>query len=149
MNELRSAWGALQYGGAMIYPLLFLGVIAVLIILDRAVAYYRCLRLPRSLLELVETYGFSWDELDRQLTALAPVNAYRRFFEVISDNRHKPAWLGGSRARDEAADIEKSISRGLWLLETVVTVPPLMALPRTITLLLQAFKVIRGSGLVS
>ena len=27
-----------------------------------------------SLAELVETYGFAWDELDRQLAALAPVN---------------------------------------------------------------------------
>ena len=83
MNEVRAAWEALRYGGAMVYPLLFLGIAAVFIILDRSIAYYRCLRLPRSLLELVETYGFSWDELDRQLAALAPVNAYKRFFEVI------------------------------------------------------------------
>ena len=37
MNELRSALNELQYGGAIVYPLLFLGVVAVLIILDRAV----------------------------------------------------------------------------------------------------------------
>ena len=69
MHELSSAWSELQYGGMIIYPLLLLGIIAVLIILDRAVAYYRCLRLPRSLAELVETYGFAWDDLDRQLAA--------------------------------------------------------------------------------
>ena len=62
MNEHRSALNELQYGGAIVYPLLFLGIIAVLIILDRAVTYYRSLRLPRSLADLVETYGFSWDE---------------------------------------------------------------------------------------
>jgi hypothetical protein len=49
MTEIRSAFNELHYAGAIVYPLLFLGVIAVLIILDRAVAYYRCLRLPRSL----------------------------------------------------------------------------------------------------
>jgi biopolymer transport protein ExbB len=92
MNDVRAAWEALRYGGAIVYPLLMLGIIAVLIILDRAVAYYRCLRLPRSLAELVETYGFAWDDLDRQLAALAPVNVYRRFFGVISENRDKPAW---------------------------------------------------------
>ena len=42
MNELNSAFNELRYGGAIVYPLLFLGIIAVLIILDRAVAYYRC-----------------------------------------------------------------------------------------------------------
>jgi biopolymer transport protein ExbB len=149
MNELRSGLNELQYGGAMVYPLLFLGVVAVLIILDRAVAYYRCLRLPRSLAELVETYGFSWEDLGRQLVALAPVNVYRRFFGVIGDNRDKPAWWVESRAGDEAGDIEKGLGRGLWVLETVVTAAPLMGLLGTITGMMQAFKVIGGSGLVA
>ncbi|HVA39200.1 MAG TPA: MotA/TolQ/ExbB proton channel family protein [Candidatus Binataceae bacterium] len=149
MNELRSAFAELQYGGAIVYPLLFLGIVAVFIILDRAVAYYRSLRLPGSLAELVETYGFAWDELDRQLAALAPVNVYRRFFEVISDNRNKPAWWVESRAGDEAGDIEKSLGRGLWVLETVVTAAPLMGLLGTITGMMEAFKVIGGSGLVA
>ncbi len=149
MNELKSAFGELQYGGAMVYPLLLLGVVAVLIILDRAVAYYRCLRLPRSLADLVETYDFSWDEMGRQLAALAPVNIYRRFFGVIGDNRDKPAWWVESRAGDEAGDIEKGLGRGLWVLETVVTAAPLMGLLGTITGMMQAFKVIGGSGLVA
>jgi biopolymer transport protein ExbB len=149
MNELRNALNELQYGGAIVYPLLFLGVVAVLIILDRAVAYYRSLRLPRSLSALVETYGFKWEELDRQLAALAPVNVYRRFFEVISDNRGKPAWWVESRAGDEAGDIEKHLSRGLWILETVVTAAPLLGLLGTIAGMMQAFKVIGGSGLVA
>jgi biopolymer transport protein ExbB len=149
MSELRGALSELQYGGAMVYPLLFLGVVAVLIILDRAVAYYRCLRLPRALADLVETYGFSWEDLDRQLTALAPVNVYRRFFGVIGVNRDKPAWWVESRAGDEAGDIEKGLGRGLWVLETVVTAAPLMGLLGTITGMMQAFKVIGGSGLVA
>jgi len=149
MSELRSALNELQYGGAIVYPLLFLGVVAVLIILDRAIAYYRSLRLPRSLSALVETYGFEWDELERHLAALAPVNVYRRFFKVISDNRGKPAWWVESRAGDEAGDIEKHLSRGLWILETVVTAAPLLGLLGTITGMMQAFKVIGGSGLVA
>jgi biopolymer transport protein ExbB len=149
MNEARAAWDALRYGGAMVYPLLFLGVIAVLIILDRAVAYYRCLRLPRSLADLVETYDFSWDEMDRQLAALAPVNVYRRFFAVIGDNRDRPAWWVESRAGDEAGEIEKGLGRGLWVLETVVTAAPLMGLLGTIMGMMAAFKVIGGSGLVA
>ena len=149
MNELAGAFGELRYGGAFIYPLLALGAVGVVIVADRAVAYYRCLRLPRALADLVETYDFSWDELDRQLTALAPVNVYRRFFGVISANRARPAWWVESRAGDEAGEIEKHLGRGLWILETVVTAAPLLGLLGTITGMMQAFKVIGGSGLVA
>ena len=77
------------------------------------------------------------------------MNIYRRFFGVISDNREKPAWWVESRAGDEAGDIEKSLGRGLWVLETVVTAAPLLGLLGTITGMMQAFKVIGGSGLVA
>jgi len=149
MQELTTAWEALRYGGAMVYPLLLLGGVSILIILDRAVAYYRCLRLPAPLLTLAETYDFSWDELDRELRKLAPANAYRRFFGVIASNRDQPAWWVESRAGDEAGGIEKVLSRGLWVLETVVTAAPLMGLLGTITGMMQAFKVIGGAGLVA
>ena len=65
MSELNAAWVALQFGGAMVYPLLLLGVIALIIIFDRAVMYSRCLRLPTETADLIETFGFSWDALAR------------------------------------------------------------------------------------
>jgi biopolymer transport protein ExbB len=149
MQEITAAWEALRFGGAMVYPLLFLGVVSMLIILDRAVVYYRNLRLSEALLELVETYGFSWEKLDQELLKLAPANGYRRFFGVIARNRHQPAWWVESRAGDEAGSIERALGRGLWILETVVTAAPLMGLLGTITGMMQAFKVIGGSGLVA
>jgi len=149
MQELKTAWEALAFGGPMVYPLLLLGIIAMVIILDRAAIYIRCLRLPQTLFDLVETYGFSWDDLERELKALPPVNAYGRFFSVIARHRHQPAWWVESRAGDEAGSIEKSLNRGLWVLETVVTAAPLMGLLGTITGMMQAFKVIGGSGLVA
>ncbi len=149
MHVLQTAWDSLRYGGAMVYPLLVLGVLAMVIILDRAVAYFRCLRLPASLGNLVETYGFSWEELESQLTRLGPANAYGRFLKVIADNRTEPAWWVESRAGDEAGLIEKVLNRGLWLLETVVTAAPLMGLLGTITGMMAAFNVIGTSGLVA
>jgi biopolymer transport protein ExbB len=149
MHLLLTAWESLQYGGAMVYPLLVLGVLAVAIIMDRAVAYVRCLRLPAAVANLVETYGFSWDELEEQLKGLGPANAYGRFLKVIADNRTEPAWWVESRAGDEAGLIEKVLNRGLWLLETVVTAAPLMGLLGTITGMMAAFNVIGTSGLVA
>jgi biopolymer transport protein ExbB len=149
MQELRTAWKALSFGGPMVYPLLLLGIIAMAIIIDRIVTYYRCLRLPQSLFDLVETYGFDWGELERELKALGPVNVYGRFFSVIATHRSQPAWWVESRAGDEAGSIEKSLNRGLWVLETVVTAAPLMGLLGTITGMMEAFRVIGGSGLVA
>ncbi|MFI5399081.1 MAG: MotA/TolQ/ExbB proton channel family protein [Candidatus Binatia bacterium] len=149
MNELNTALEALRFGGAMVYPLLVLGALAVGIMLDRAVLFSRCLRLPQGLRDQAETYGFRWDDLEAQLQALGPRNAFGRFFQVIADNRTHPAWWVESRAGDEAGDIEKVLARGLWVLETIVTAAPLMGLLGTITGMMQSFKVIGGAGLVA
>jgi biopolymer transport protein ExbB len=148
-HEIAGAWDSLRFGGAMVYPLLFLGALAIAIMLDRAVVYIRMLRLPRTLVELVETYEFAWDELEKQLELLPAANGYRRFFQVIARNRNKPAWWVESRAGDEAGAIEKALGRGLWVLETVVTAAPLMGLLGTITGMMQSFKVIGASSLVA
>jgi len=149
MQELVGAWTVLKLGGAMVYPLLLLGALALIIIIDRAVVYRGTLRLPRKLLDLVETYEFSWSELEAGLLKLSASNAYRRFLGVIASNRTRPAWWVQARAWDEAGNIEKTLSRGLWVLETVVTGAPLMGLLGTITGMMQAFKVIGASSLVA
>ena len=78
-HEIAGAWDALRFGGAMVYPLLLLGALAIAIMLDRAVVYIRMLRLPRALVDLVETYEFAWDELEKQLEALPAANAGASF----------------------------------------------------------------------
>ena len=92
MQQLAGAWEALRFGGAMVYPLLLLGALALIIIIDRAAVYRSLLRLPRDLLELVETYEFSWSELETRLLKLPSGNAYGRFLGVIAANRERPAW---------------------------------------------------------
>ena len=149
MHEIQVAWDALKFGGAMVYPLLFLGVLAVAIMVDRCVLYARCLRLPSTLADLVETFGFAWSDLEAQLSELGPRNAYGRFLQVIADNRAKPAWWVESRAGDEAGRIEKTLARGLWVLETVVTAAPLLGLLGTITGMMQSFNVIGVASLVA
>ena len=148
MQDFQEALQALKFGGAMVYPLLVLAILALVITIDKLFVYWRFVRLPQGLLELVETYGFAWTDLDRDLAALAPGNYYARFFRVIMDNRGKPAWWVESRAGDEAQLIEKALSRGLWVLETVVTAAPLLGLLGTITGMMHSFNLIGGNGLV-
>jgi biopolymer transport protein ExbB len=149
MQDLYSALKALQFGGITIYPLLLIGLIALIIILDKAFVYWRYVRLSASLLALVETYRFAWTEFEQQMTSLTPGSYFGRFFRVILDNRSNPAWWVESRAADEAQLIEKALSRGLWVLETIVTAAPLLGLVGTIIGMMGSFKLIGGSGLVN
>ncbi len=148
MHEIHMALEALKFGGAMVYPLLLLAVLAAVVILDKAFVHWRYVRLPGPTLELVETYNFSWSDLEQQFMGLNPRNYFQRFFRKVMDNRGKPVWWVESRAGDEAQLIEKAMSRGLWVLETTVTAAPLLGLLGTITGMMQAFKLIGNNGLV-
>lgn len=149
MQNLLTAVDVLKHGGAIIYPLLALALAALVVMLDKAIVYRRHARLPEALRQLVETYGFDWTELDRQLTALGSRNYFGRFFRVIMENRTKPAWWVESRAGDEAQQIEKSLGRGMWVLDTVVTAAPLLGLLGTIFGMMQSFRLIGPDGLVN
>ena len=148
MENLKEAWAALQFGGVLIYPLLLLAVLALVILLDRAFVYWRYVRLPGIYVQLIETYDFVWEDLARQLEKLEPRHYFGRFFRVILDNRTKPFWWVESRTGDEAQLIEKALSRGLWILETIVTAAPLLGLLGTIAGMMNSFRIIGGSGLV-
>jgi biopolymer transport protein ExbB len=148
MQDLHEALSALQFGGAMVYPLLFLALLALILVLDKAFVYWRYVHLPVSLFELVETYGFAWTDLANQLDKIGSRNYFGRFFRVILDNHAKPAWWVESRAGDEAQVIEKALSRGLWVLETTVTAAPLLGLLGTITGMMHSFNLIGAGGLV-
>lgn len=148
MQDINEALQALKFGGAMVYPLLVLALLAMVITIDKLFVYWRYVRLPKTLMTLVETYGFAWSELERELAELAPNNYFGRFFSVIMANRDKPAWWVESRAGDEAKLIESAMSRSLWVLETIVTAAPLLGLLGTITGMMHSFQLIGGSGLV-
>ena len=149
MQEIHMALEALIFGGAMVYPLLALGLLALVIILDRAFVYWRYASLSDSLAALAETYDFAWTDMEKQIASALPGNHFRRFFQVILNNRSRPAWWVESRAADEAQLIEKALQRGLWVLETIVTAAPLLGLVGTIVGMMESFKLIGGSGLVN
>lgn len=148
MHNLQTTIDALRYGGAMIYPLLALALLALLISIDKLYVYVRYVRLPAVVIDLVETYDFSWGDLDQRVNAMGGRNYFARFFRVIMEHRTKPAWWVESRAGDEAHLIEQSLNRGLWVLETIVTVAPLLGLLGTIDGMMESFKLIGNSGLV-
>lgn len=148
MQEIIEILQAMKFAGMTIYPLMVLAILALVIIIDKAYLYWRYIQLPKRLQDLVETYDFTWEKLQHELTTATSGNYYVRFSRILLDNRDKPAWWVESRASDEAQLIEKAMGRGLWVLETIVTGAPLLGLLGTITGMMHAFNLIGGNGLV-
>ncbi len=149
MEELNQTWNTLKVGGIIIFPLLLLAVIALAIMLEKVFIYWRFARLSHDLLNLVETYGFKWEDLEKILSGLDERHYYKRFFEVVISNRYRPSWWTESRAADEAQLIETSLARRLWVLETIVTAAPLLGLVGTVVGMMRAFQVIGSEGVVN
>jgi len=149
MEELNQTLTTLKLGGIIILPLSLLAILALAIMLEKAFLYWRYARLSHDLLNLVETYGFKWGDLEKILSGLDDRHYYKRFFEVLIASRHQPSWWIESRAADEAQVIESNLSRRLWALETIVTAAPLLGLVGTVVGMMRAFQVIGSEGIVN
>ncbi|HTO55086.1 MAG TPA: MotA/TolQ/ExbB proton channel family protein [Myxococcota bacterium] len=146
---MLETFSALRLGGAVIYPLLALAVLAGVILLDKCWTFWRFARLPARVSKLVEEERkFDWNALQEQLEALDPRNYFGRFMTRIAANRERPAWWVESRAEDEASAIESGLTRWLWILETIVTAAPLLGLLGTITGMIRSFHLFGDQGLV-
>ena len=139
MFQLDQSLHVLQFGGPLIYPLLVLAVIMVAIMLDKAYVYWRYARVAPVMAVLANSADAGWGELERQLGLINPHHHFARFMRVILQNRNEPLWW---------VEIEGSLSRGLWILETIVTAAPLLGLLGTIYGMIQSFNLFGAHGLV-
>src|SRR6266436_9591205 len=89
MQELQAFAASLRVGGAMIYPLMALAVVAAVVTLEKGFVCVTRTRLPASLLAVAETYGFDWEDLQREVEALGSRNYFGQFFRVVIENRKR------------------------------------------------------------
>jgi biopolymer transport protein ExbB len=148
VEDLQGFVSTLRVGGAVVYPLLLLAVLAMVVILEKAFVFTTRARLPASLLAALERHDVAWDDLERRVGQLGPRNYFGRFLGVILDHRKRPAWWVESRSVEEAAVIEHALGRWLWILETIVTAAPLLGLLGTIAGMIRAFHLFGAEGLV-
>lgn len=132
MNDLNGVAEALKLGGWVVYPLSLLAIVALTVTFDRAYVWWRCARVPR-------------DETSARL----PDGHVLRRLDVLFDEAHVPLWLIETQVDTAASQIQRDMSRGLWMLETIVTAAPLLGLLGTIVGMMHSFRLIGGDGLVN
>lgn len=135
--------------GITVYILLILAFITLALTIDKIIFYKKCAELPQNLLDIIESYNFSWQEFDKNLSKLPAKNIYRIFFTAIIQNRARPLWWLESRVADEAKIVEKQLALHLWILETITTAAPLLGLFGTIIGMMTSFKLIGAEGLLN
>jgi biopolymer transport protein ExbB len=162
MNDWTNLAAAARLGGWVIYPLTLLAIAALAITLDRAYAFWRFARIPLwadtvlanaergdgSELSSGPTTGRTAGPGSRLTGSLPQHHALSRIGRLLDDQR-APLWRIESRVDAAAAQIERDMSRGLWLLETIVTAAPLIGLLGTIVGMMHSFRLIGGDGLVN
>jgi len=132
MHDWAGITAAAQVGGWVVYPLTLLAVLAIAIVIDRAYMFVRFASQP----------GASLDTLPAQ-------HAFRRLDETVMVQAGTPLWLVEARAQSLATRIERDMSRGFWVLETIVTAAPLLGLLGTIVGMMHSFQLFGGNGLVN
>ena len=131
MNDWAVFTDALRVGGWVVYPLSVLAILTLAITFDRAYVLWR----------------FAGERA--RDTGTVPQRHVAQRLSAILDDGMKPLWHMEAKVEAAAQRIERDMSRGLWLLETIVTAAPLVGLLGTIVGMMHSFKVIGGDGLVN
>lgn len=147
--DLNSSLAALKMGGVVIYPLMLMAIISLTISLDRSYLYLRWATCPPPILQkLLREPDFAWLDLEKWFNNTSSNNYFVQFIApILTHKDDQPIWWLESKAIDEAHRLNKKMSQGLWVLETIVTSAPLLGLLGTILGMMHAFNLIGGNGL--
>jgi biopolymer transport protein ExbB len=149
MQDWASVLAAVRVGGWVIYPLTILAIVAVVIVLDRSYVFLRFGRLPAALRGAHEIAApGSSPDWGARLKDAPRQNAFTRINAPWTPDPAVPLWLREANAQSVASQIERDMSKGFWVLETIVTAAPLLGLLGTIVGMMHSFQLFGGDGLV-
>jgi biopolymer transport protein ExbB len=149
MNDWTGLADAIHTGGWIVYPLSMLAIAALAIMIDRAYVLWRLARIPDSASTAGDAHAGRQGGRFRSPRTLPQAHVLSRINALIDNHRDAPLWRIEERIEMTATQIERDMSRGLWLLETIVTAAPLLGLLGTIVGMMRSFRLIGGDGLVS
>jgi biopolymer transport protein ExbB len=146
MQDWQGIVEAVRVGGWIVYPLTLLAVIALFVILDRAYVFWRFASISNATGKAPGTHA---GDVDAMLLTLPAQHIVHRLMTPLIGNADKPVWWVEAQAGAIAMEVQRDMSRGLWVLETIVTGAPLLGLLGTIVGMMHAFQLIGAKGLVN
>ncbi|APA89948.1 MotA/TolQ/ExbB proton channel family protein (plasmid) [Paraburkholderia sprentiae WSM5005] len=148
MKDWTTFLGAVQLGGWVIYPLSVLAIFAIAIVIDRSYVFLRFARTPGGSTRAAADMPFP-GPAGEALDSLPAGHVFRRLSVPLADQPSAPIWYREAKAETIAATIERDMSKGFWVLETIVTAAPLLGLLGTIVGMMHSFQLFGGNGLVN
>lgn len=142
MDWLSSAWNILVRGGPVMVPLMACSVISLAVILERGMAIRTAIEHKGELFNTIEHFLCN-GKADRALEVCeaegGPVASM--LAEGISNRHLGPQ--GAERAMiDKASRETDGLTARLWLLDTIITIAPLLGLLGTVVGMIRSFHVI-------
>jgi len=136
-----------ERGGIMMYPLLIASVIAVVFIIERALALRKRKIIIPEIISVVDNFSTLKDIEFAKNVCSKYSGALSNLLNIALDNSSAPKEQVRELLEDQGRQDIRELSRGLSILETIAAIAPLMGLLGTVLGMIRVFAVIKDQGI--
>ncbi len=139
----------LKTGGIIMFPLSFLAITLLAIIIDKIFFYCKYLKITKNIETLIYEPSFCLQTWQNSLQKFSTKHFYYILWHLIKQNNDisQNNKLLENKATSLLKKIEKQMFSGVWILETIVSVAPLLGLLGTIVGMSTSFQILGSTEL--
>ena len=139
-----------QTGGIDMLPLSFLAIILLAIMIDKLFFYHKHLKISKNLENLIYQPQFCYQTWQNSLTNLSAQHFYFSLWQTLEQEKNQNnKIILENQATNLLKKLEKQMFSGVWILETTISVAPLLGLLGTIIGMSASFKILGSNQLNS
>jgi len=136
-----------ERGGIMMYPLVLASIIAVVFIIERAVALRKKKIIIPEIISVVENFSSIKDIEFAKNVCSKYKGALSNLIKIALDNYNIPKAQVRELLEDQGRQDIRDLGKGLGILETIAAIAPLMGLLGTVIGMIRVFAVIKDQGI--
>jgi len=136
-----------ERGGIMMYPLILASIIALVFIIERAVALRKRKIIIPEIISVVDNFSSIKDIEFAKNVCSKYKGALSNLLNIALDNYAIPKSQVRELLEDQGRQDIRDLEKGLGILETIAAIAPLMGLLGTVIGMIQVFAVIKDQGI--